>query len=59
MKAKAKSYVSGDLVELGDLVQLSSSDAGEVVFVIDTDQYADGFDREKWKYLQLLKRRVD
>jgi hypothetical protein len=45
-------YPSGELVEIGDSVELWPGCHGEVVCSIDNNQYSDEFTAADWSYLK-------
>ncbi|SHH65578.1 hypothetical protein [Massilia sp. CF038] len=44
-------YAAGELVKMGDKVQLGSDKEGEVVCIIDTNEYSERYSRVNWSYL--------
>lgn len=48
------SYASGELVHLGDLVDVGAGSGPRmrVVVIIPTSDVAEGFDASQWKYLE-------
>ena len=49
--SKMMKYATGQEMRVGDQVKLGD-DAGEVVFSIDADEYAEEYLRSQWEYLQ-------
>ena len=45
-------YASGEPVKLGDKVRLGQDAGGVVVGVINTGEYAPGFPKSEWEYLE-------
>jgi hypothetical protein len=45
-------YYTGELIELGDYVELSSDIFGVVVAIIQDSKYSKLYPKEKWDYLE-------
>ncbi len=46
-------YFTGEIVEIGDEVELSFHDCGVVVCSIDDDKYSTSFPKNEWQYLNV------
>jgi len=45
-------YQSGDVVKVGDIVELWEGCKGEVVCSLDDNEYTVDFNKEEWSYLE-------
>lgn len=45
-------YHTGELVELGDYIELSSDMTGVVVVIIEDSKYSKLYPKEEWDYLE-------
>jgi len=45
-------YNTGELVELGDYIELSSDMTGFIVAIIEDSKYSKSYPKEEWDYLE-------
>ena len=51
MSADHPKYANGELVRVGDIVSGAGAASGEVVFVIERNEFAPEFPASEWAYL--------
>ena len=51
MSADHPKYSNGDLVRVGDVVSVAGAASGEVVFVVERNEFAPDFPAAEWVYL--------
>ncbi|WP_151715852.1 hypothetical protein [Acinetobacter sp. TUM15071] len=45
-------YQTGEMIELGDYVELSGDMTGVVVVIVENSQYSKPYPKEEWDYLE-------
>ena len=45
-------YHTGEMIELGDHVELSGDMTGVVVVIVENSQYSKSYPKEEWDYLE-------